>query len=354
MTRTDLKNLSPEELVEFLATLGEKPFRARQLLRWIYQRDVTDFGAMTDLSKDLRARLAEKAEISDLAPEQVQVSCDGTRKYLFRLGDGQTVESVRIPMDEGRTTLCISSQVGCAMACSFCLTGTFGLVRNLTAAEIVNQVLAARRDGPVNNIVFMGMGEPLHNLDNVVRALRILYAGEGLNYGPRRVTLSTSGLVPEMRELGRQIRVGLAVSLNATTNELRDRLMPVNRRYPIEELLQACRDYPLQPRERITFEYVLLGGINDTLADAKRLVRLMHGVPAKINLIQYNEHDGSDFKSPSREDVETFQGYLLDHGLVAVKRASKGQDILAACGQLKAALEHETGASPVPHQEDMK
>ncbi|RME40216.1 MAG: 23S rRNA (adenine(2503)-C(2))-methyltransferase RlmN [Deltaproteobacteria bacterium] len=340
MSRTDLKNLSPDELADFFAGLGEKAFRARQMLRWLYQRDVSDFDSMTDLSKALRARLAEIATVSDLRPEQVLISRDGTRKYLFRLRDGQTVESVRIPMDEGRTTLCISSQVGCAMGCAFCLTGTFGLQRNLSAAEIVNQVLAARRDGPVNNIVFMGMGEPLHNLDNVVRALHILYAGEGLNYGPRRVTLSTSGLVPELRELGRRVRVGLAISLNATTNELRDQLMPVNRRYPIEELLQACRDYPLQPRERITFEYVLLGGVNDSLADAKRLVRLMHGVPAKINLITYNEHDGSAFQAPDPEAVDAFQGYLLNHGLVAVRRASKGQDILAACGQLKAALDN--------------
>lgn len=352
MSRIDLKNLSPDELAAFFADLGEKPFRARQLLRWMYQRDVADFDAMTDLSKPLRARLAGQATISNLAPLKVQTSVDGTRKYLFRLDDGLTVESVRIPMEEGRTTLCISSQVGCAMDCAFCLTGTFGLQRNLTSAEIVNQVLAARRDGPVNNIVFMGMGEPLHNLDNVVRALHILYAGEGLNYGPRRVTLSTSGLVPQMLELGRRVRVGLAVSLNATTNELRDRLMPVNRRYPLEVLLAACREYPLQPRERITFEYVLLGGVNDSLTDARRLVRLMHGVPAKINLIQYNEHEGAQFRAPRPDDVEAFQSYLLNHGLVAIRRASKGQDILAACGQLKAALDGPDGKGSLSDKED--
>jgi len=352
MPVTDLKNLTPDELVAFCSGLGEKPFRARQLLRWIYQRDIADFAVMTDLSKELRSRLATLATVSDFTPESVQTSRDGTRKYLFRLADGETVESVRIPMDEGRTTLCISCQVGCAMGCSFCLTGTFGLTRNLTPAEIVNQVCAVRRDGPVNNIVFMGMGEPLHNLDNVVRALQILYAGEGLNYGPRRVTLSTSGLVPEMRELGRRVRVGLAVSLNATTDEVRDRLMPVNRRWPLAELLATCRDYPLQPRERITFEYILIRDVNDSLADARRLVRLMHGVRAKINLIAYNEHSGSAFRTSRPEDVEAFQSCLLDHGLVAVRRASKGRDILAACGQLKAELDRSGSAAHRPSRTD--
>lgn len=337
--RIDLKNLTPDELAGFLQDFGKERFRAGQLLRWIYGRGVCDFAAMTDLSKELREELKARAFVSDWTPEHVALSGDGTRKYLFRLADGETVETVRIPMDEGRSTLCISTQVGCAMQCSFCLTGTFGLVRNLTPAEIVNQVCAAVKDGPVNNIVLMGMGEPLHNLDNVVKALQILYDDAGFGFGPRKVTLSTSGLVPEMRELGRRIRVNLAVSLNATTDEVRDRLMPINRRYPLKELLAACRDFPLPPRQRITFEYILIRDVNDSLADAKRLVALLHAVKAKVNLIPYNEHAGSPFKTPEAARIEAFQRYLLDRDIVAIRRASKGQDILAACGQLKAELD---------------
>jgi 23S rRNA (adenine2503-C2)-methyltransferase len=213
----DLKNLSPDALVDFLAGLGKEKFRADQILRWIYLRDVTDFSDMTDLAKSFREEMSRRAIISFFTPETVEVSSDGTRKFLFRLDDGRSVETVLIPMEGGRNTLCISTQVGCAMQCSFCLTGTFGLERNLTTAEIVNQVCAVRKDYSIDNIVLMGMGEPLHNLENVVNALKILYAPKGFDYGPRRVTLSTSGLVPEMRELGQRIKVNLAVSLNATT-----------------------------------------------------------------------------------------------------------------------------------------
>ncbi|ORJ59595.1 23S rRNA (adenine(2503)-C(2))-methyltransferase RlmN [Geothermobacter hydrogeniphilus] len=342
MSPVDLKNLTPEQLTEFLQGLGKEAFRARQLLRWIYKRGVCDLAAMTDLSKVLREDLAGRAMISNWEPETVQVSRDGTRKYLFRLADGETVETVRIPMEGGRSTLCISSQVGCAMQCSFCLTGSFGLTRNLTIAEIVNQVCAARKDGPVNNIVLMGMGEPLHNLDNVIGALKILYAPEGFDYSPRRVTLSTSGLVPQMEELGCRVRVGLAVSLTAANDALRDRLMPINRRYPLDQLMTACRNYPLKPGERITFEYILLRGVNDAVADARELVRLLHGVKAKVNLIAFNEYAGSPFQTPDDRTIRRFQTFLLDHGLVAVRRASKGRDILAACGQLKGELENCT------------
>ncbi len=335
----DLKNLTLEELTEFLAGMGKENFRARQIMRWIYQRGASSFTEMTDLSKALREELQGRAFISDWTPEVTEQSSDGTRKYLFRLADGQTVESVRIPMEGERATLCISTQVGCAMQCAFCLTGTFGLLRNLEPAEIVNQVCAALKDGPINNIVMMGMGEPLHNLDNVVKALQIFYTTEGFDFSPRKITLSTSGLVPEMLELGRRIRVNLAVSLNATTDAVRDELMPVNRRYPLKELMAACREYPLQPRQRITFEYILIRGVNDTLADAKRLVKLLHGVPAKVNLIAFNEHEGSAFRAPLPESIEAFQTYLLDRSIVAIRRASKGQDISAACGQLKGKLE---------------
>jgi 23S rRNA (adenine2503-C2)-methyltransferase len=338
-TLVDLKDLTPDALVEFLAGMGKEKFRAVQILRWIYQRDVADFAEMTDLAKSFREDLAHRATISTFSQEAVEVSSDGTRKFLFRLQDGKSVETVLIPMEGGRNTLCISTQVGCAMQCSFCLTGTFGLERNLTTSEIVNQVCAVRKDYSVDNVVLMGMGEPLHNLDNVVNALEILYAATGFDYGPRKITLSTSGLVPEMRELGQRIRVNLAVSLNATTDEVRDELMPVNRRYPLAELMKACRQFPLPPRQRVTFEYILISGVNDSQADAKRLVKLLHGIKAKVNLIPFNEHAGSEFKAPGEAAIRSFQTYLLDRQIVAIRRAGKGQDISAACGQLKGKLE---------------
>ena len=336
----DLKNLSPEALVDFLAGMGKEKFRADQILNWVYQRGVADFSEMTDLAKTFREEMSQRATISCFTQETVEVSSDGTRKFLFRLDDGRSVETVLIPMESGRNTLCISTQVGCAMQCSFCLTGTFGLERNLAASEIVNQVCAVRKDYSVDNIVLMGMGEPLHNLENVVCALKILYASKGFDYGPRRVTLSTSGLVPEMRELGQRIKVNLAVSLNATTDAVRDELMPVNRRYPLSELMEACRQYPLAPSQRITFEYILIRGVNDSQADAKRLVKLLHGIKAKVNLIPFNEHAGSTFQTPDEQAIRAFQTYLLDRQIVAIRRAGKGQDISAACGQLKGKLEN--------------
>jgi 23S rRNA (adenine2503-C2)-methyltransferase len=338
LTLVDLKELTPTELEAFLAGLGKERFRAGQLLRWIYPRGVTEFAAMTDLARGFREELAQRASVSTLLPAAEEVSADGTRKFLFRLADGECVETVLIPMDEGRATLCVSTQVGCAMQCAFCLTGAFGLTRNLTAGEIVNQVCAVRTRFPVDNLVLMGMGEPLHNLDNVVRALEILYCEHGFNYSPRKVTLSTCGLVAEMGELGRRIRVNLAVSLNATTDAVRDALMPINRRYHLAELMRACRDFPLAPRQRITFEYILIRGVNDSLVDAKRLVTLLHGVKAKVNLIPYNEHPGSTFAAPDEAVIASFQRYLLSRNLVAVRRSSKGQDISAACGQLKGRL----------------
>lgn len=337
--KVDLKGLTLEQLQQLLLELGKEKYRARQIVRWIYQRGATDFAEMTDLGKNFRQQLAERAYISSWQPEATEQSSDGTKKYLFRLADGESVEAVRIPMDEGKATLCISTQVGCAMQCRFCLTGTFGLTRNLRPEEIVNQVCGVQQDGPVSNIVLMGMGEPLHNLDNVVTALKILYLDDGLGFGTRRVTLSTSGLVPEMRRLWEEIKVNLAVSLNATTDEVRDRLMPINKKYPLKELMAACRDYPLGPRQKITFEYILIRGVNDSLADAKRLVRLLHGVRAKVNLIPFNEHEGSEYKCPSEETIRSFQTCLLDRQIVAMRRASKGQDISAACGQLKGKLD---------------
>lgn len=335
----DLKSLTLPQLEQFLAEMGKEKYRSRQLLRWIYQKGVCDFDRMTDLAKSFREQLKERARISRLQAETVEQSSDGTRKYLFRLDDGETIEAVRIPMEDRRSTLCISTQVGCAMGCRFCMTGSFGLTRNLRSEEIINQVCAALEDGPVNNIVFMGMGEPLHNLDQVISALEILYLDDGLGYGTRRVTLSTCGLVPEIRELSSRIKVQLAVSLNATTDALRDQLMPVNRRYPLAQLLAACRDYTRVSGQRVTFEYILIKEVNDSLADAGRLVKLLHGIRCKVNLIAYNEHDAGEFRTPAEAVVRTFQDYLLQRHIVATLRAGKGQDIAAACGQLKGKLE---------------
>lgn len=342
--KTDLKNLTLPALEQFLQGQGKERFRALQVFKWIYQHDARSFEEMTNISKELRAELAATAYISDLETEAVEVGSDGTRKYLFNLGDGHAVESVLIPI-EGRNTVCISSQVGCAMACEFCLTGSFKLTRNLTTAEIVNQIMAVRRDvresgEEIRNIVMMGMGEPLHNLDNVIPAIQIMIDGNGLQLSNRRVTVSTCGLVPEMARLGREIpNVNLAVSLNATTDELRNRIMPVNRSYPIKALLQACREFPLPGRRKVTFEYVMMGGVNDSLDDAKRLLRLISDIPNKVNLIPFNEHEGCDFKAPTQAAIDAFHTYLIDRHVTVITRDSRGGDISAACGQLKGKLE---------------
>lgn len=340
--KTDLKNLTLPALEQFLQGQGKEKFRATQLFKWIYQQDALSFEEMTNLSKDLRAELAKTAYISNLEIETCEQGTDGTRKYLFDLGDGNAVESVIIP-DEGRNTLCISSQAGCAMACEFCLTGTFKLTRNLTTAEIVNQVMAVRKDvrsrgEDIRNIVMMGMGEPLHNLDNVISAIRIMQDDNGMQFSNRRITVSTCGLVPELKRLGEAVTCNLAVSLNATTDELRDRIMPINRKYPIKELLRACKEFPLPGRRKITIEYVMLGGLNDTLADAKRLLRLTSDIPNKVNLIPFNEHEGCDFKAPTQAAIDAFHKYLIDRNVTVITRDSRGSDISAACGQLKGRL----------------
>lgn len=335
--RTDLKNLTLPALEQFLQGQGKERYRATQIFKWLYQHDVSNFDEMTNVSKALRTELAQTASISRLEPETIEVGNDGTRKYLFMLEDGNAVESVIIP-DEDRNTLCISSQAGCAMQCAFCLTGTFNLTRNLTTAEIVNQILAVRRDVEVRNIVMMGMGEPLHNLDNVIPALQIMAEDNGMQLSSRRVTVSTCGLVPELERLGREITVNLAVSLNATTDELRDRIMPVNKAYPIATLLAALKNYPLPGRRKITIEYVLLGGLNDTPEDAKRLVRLLSDIPCKINLIPFNPHEKADFRPPTRAALDAFHKYLLDRHFTVITRDSRGSDISAACGQLKGKL----------------
>lgn len=337
--KADILATEPSELVEWLSRKHIEPYRAGQILRWIYQRRACRFEQMTDLNLKIRRLLESHFFIPRLAVEKIQRSGDGTCKYLFKLTDGNLVESVLIP-EKGHYTLCISSQVGCAQGCRFCLTGQMGLVRNLTRSEIISQVRDILADLPapvrLSNIVLMGMGEPLANYTPVIRALATLCDTDcGLNFSERKITLSTVGLVPRMSRLGRDSGVNLAVSLNATDNATRNRLMPVNRRYPIERLIEACQRYPLKPRRRITFEYVLLKGINDTVPDARRLARLLAPVKAKINLIPFNAHPGSPYERPPAEAISRFQEILISRNYTVMIRNSKGRDISAACGQLR-------------------
>ncbi|MDF3853237.1 23S rRNA (adenine(2503)-C(2))-methyltransferase RlmN [Paracoccus sp. P2] len=355
--RRNLVGLTREQLHEALVEAGTPERQARmrvgQIWQWIYHWGVRDFAQMTNLAKDYRALLAEKFEIA--LPEIVtrQISADGTRKYLLRINGGHEVETVYIP-EENRGTLCISSQVGCTLTCSFCHTGTQKLVRNLTAGEIVGQVLVARDDldewpkpgAPkdetrlVSNVVLMGMGEPLYNFDNVRDAMKVVMDGEGISLSRRRVTLSTSGIVPEIARTAEEIGCLLAVSFHATTDETRDRLVPVNKKWNIETLLNALRDYPrLSNSERITFEYVMLDGVNDSDEDARRLVRLIRGIPAKVNLIPFNEWPGSPYRRSSWERIEAFADIVHKAGYASPIRTPRGEDIMAACGQLKSATE---------------
>jgi 23S rRNA (adenine2503-C2)-methyltransferase len=338
--KTDIQDLTGEELRRWLADRGIRPFHAGQVLRWVHRRQSDDFSTMSDLSKTLRSLLSEHFHVRRLAVDRVAAAADGTRKFLFGLADGQQVETVLIP-ERGHHTLCISTQVGCAQGCRFCMTARGGLVRNLTRGEIVAQVrdvaaLAAAEDLNLTNVVLMGMGEPLANYRHVVDALSVITDADcGLGFSARRVTLSTVGLVPRMAQLAADSRVNLAVSLNAADDETRGALMPVNRRYPLDSLMAACRDYPLAPRRRITFEYILIADVNDRPGDARRLVALLHGIRAKVNLIPFNEHPGCDFRRPAQPVIDAFQRRLLDAGLTAVVRYSKGGDIAAACGQLR-------------------
>ena len=343
--RIELVGLDRGELTAVVAGIGAPPFRARQLWHWIYHRGATDFAAMTTLAKDFRAELARRFVVGRPGVERDLRSADGTRKWLLRFADGQEVETVHIP-EEDRGTLCVSSQVGCTLTCRFCHTGTQALVRNLSAAEIVGQLLLARdalgewpspRDGRLlSNVVLMGMGEPLYNYDNVAKALRIVMDGEGIAISKRRITLSTAGVVPMIRRCGEEIGVNLAISLHAVTDELRDRLVPLNRKYPLAELMDACRAYPgLHNARRITFEYVMLRDVNDSPADAKGLVRLLAGIPAKVNLIPFNPWPGAPFERATEAAIERFSQIVFDAGYAAPVRTPRGQDIMAACGQLK-------------------
>jgi 23S rRNA (adenine2503-C2)-methyltransferase len=337
--RMNLLGLPRAELETFVAQrLGAKPFRARQLMKWIYRRGVADFSAMSDLAQDFRAQLAEVAEIAVPQIVTEQKSNDGTRKWMLRMDQVQGIETVYIP-EPDRGTLCISSQVGCAMDCSFCATAQQGFNRNLSVAEIVGQVWLAHRElGPdtrITNIVFMGMGEPLANYRNVVPAIRIFLDDLGYDLSRRRVTLSTSGLVPQIYKLAQECNVALAVSLHAPNDELRNQLVPINRIHPIAELLEACWHYLDEQNGRsITFEYVMLDGINDKPEHARQLARLMRGRAAKLNLIPFNPFPGSDYRRSSSAAILTFRDILNDHGVIATTRRTRGDDIDAACGQL--------------------
>ncbi|MGF1592504.1 MAG: 23S rRNA (adenine(2503)-C(2))-methyltransferase RlmN [Kiloniellaceae bacterium] len=352
--KRNLVGLSRGQLAAEMAELGEKPFRAKQLWHWIYHRGETDFAAMSTLSKDFRARLAETCEVRRPEVAQAQVSRDGTRKWLLRLADGQEVETVYIP-EEDRGTLCVSSQVGCTLTCKFCHTGTQRLVRNLAPAEIVGQIMVARDDlgewpapaegRKITNIVLMGMGEPLYNYDNVAAAMKIAMDGEGLSISKRKITLSTSGVVPEMARCGRELDVNLAVSLHATTDETRDMIMPINKKYPLKMLLDACRNYPgSHNARRITFEYVMLKGVNDSEDDARRLTKLLKGIPAKVNLIPFNPWPGSFFECSDKATITRFADILSAAHISSPVRATRGEDILAACGQLKSTSERKKKA----------
>lgn len=351
--RRDLVGMSRGELAAELAEIGEKPFRVKQLWHWIYHQGVTDFACMSSIAKPLQAALAERFVLGRPETAANQLSADQTRKWLFRFRDGQQVETVYIPDPvEDRGAVCISSQVGCTLSCRFCHTGTQTLTRNLGAAEIVGQFMAARDaygewpspkgETPrlLSTIVLMGMGEPLYNYENVAKAMQIVMDNEGIALSRRRITLSTSGVVPLMDRCGAELGVNLAVSLHAVRDDLRDELVPLNRKYPITELLAACRRYPgASNARRITFEYVMLKGINDSEAEARELVRLISGLPAKVNLIPFNPWPGSSYEPSSGNAQHRFAKIVMDAGYASPIRTPRGRDILAACGQLKTASE---------------
>lgn len=340
----NILNLTRVELGEWLENKGIRSFRANQIFKWLYLKLAREFDAMTDLGKPLRTTLSDHFTIGSLTLENKEVSADTTEKFLFRLEDGEYVETVLIP-EKDHYTLCVSSQVGCAMGCSFCLTAKNGIKRNLTMGEILDQVRHARAYVQsmgmdplrLSNIVFMGMGEPLANYENLIRSLAVIQDTDyGMKFAARRVTVSTCGLAPKIVQLGLDTDVNLAVSLNAVDNAGRSTLMPVNTTYPMEALLGACKKFTMKPRNKITFEYILMAGINDSKEDAQRLVKLLAPIRAKVNLIPFNEHGQAPFKRPSKEKINRFLQILLDRNMTAIIRKSKGDDISAACGQLKA------------------
>src|ERR1700712_4731230 len=357
--RRELVGLTREEIAAALAEIGEKPFRAKQLWHWIYHQGVTDFAAMSSIARPLQAKLAETFVVGRPSIADEQTSRDETRKWLFRFRDGQEAETVYIPdRTADRGAVCLSSQVGCTLSCRFCHTGTQKLVRNLGAAEIVGQFMAARdayAEWPsphgetprlLSTIVLMGMGEPLYNYENVAKAMRIVMDGEGIGLSRRRITLSTSGVVPMMDRCGTELGVNLAVSLHAVRDELRDEIVPLNRKYPIKELIAACRRYPgASNARRITFENIMLKDVNDSEAEARELVRLIAGIPAKVNLIPFNPWPGSPYETSTREQLNKFAQIVSDAGFASPIRMPRGQDILAACGQLRTDSRRERSAA---------
>ncbi len=331
-------------MVAKLAGMGKERFRADQIIAWLYRQRVDRIEEMTNLSRSFRKQLSEVAVIPSLECRAIETAVDGTEKFLFQLFDGSCIESVLIP-EQKRLTLCLSTQVGCRQGCRFCVTGQQGFNRNLKVAEIVDQVIQVQKHADrlhrrISNIVFMGMGEPLDNFDALVKAIEILKYDDGLDFSSRRITVSSCGLVPQIGRLSALVNVCLAISLNATDDETRSRLMPINYRYNLKTLLAACRQLPLKRGSRTTFEYILLKDINDSLADASRLVRLLKPLKSKINLIPFNEHPDLPFHRPSPERISAFQDVLLGSGLISIIRKSKGSDISAACGQLRGKVQH--------------
>jgi 23S rRNA (adenine2503-C2)-methyltransferase len=345
----DLTGLDSDDLTKAITDLGLPSFRAKQIWRWVWRHGITRFDDMTDLGKPVREQLSQLMMVTRPTITSRQKSQDGTIKWLLRFADGNEAETVYIP-DDDRGTLCVSSQVGCTLTCTFCHTGTQRLVRNLTVSEITGQVLIAMdelgewpatHDGRrLTNIVMMGMGEPLFNYDHISKALNIIMSGEGIGLSKRRITLSTSGIVPEIARTGAELGVNLAISLHATNDALRDVLVPINRKYPLKELIKACRDYPgLSNARRITWEYVMLDGVNDTDEDAHALLKLIRGIPSKINLIPFNPWPGSDYKRSTDDRIAHFASIVMKAGYASPVRTPRGEDILAACGQLKTASE---------------
>jgi len=342
LPKVDLRGVPLPELVALLSQMGEPAYRAKQLYTWIHRRYARSFAAMTDLPAALRDSLHAAHQLGSLTKDLEQRSVDGTIKYRFKTADGALIESVYMP-SPSRKTLCVSTQVGCAMGCKFCMTATLGLKRHLTPGEICDQVYAVNAEliaagnpleRPLTNLVFMGMGEPLHNFENLKVALALLQSPEGCDFSHRHITVSTVGLVPMIARFGAETNVKLAISLNASSNESRSAVMPVNKKWPIEALMEACKTFPLKQGRRITFEYVLLAGVNDSDDDARRLGKLMQGVPAKVNLIPYNDNPGLGFHSVGHSRAEVFRQLLADQNVFAAIRQNRGRDISAACGQL--------------------
>lgn len=358
--RTDLKGMPLPELADLFRSRGKEIYRARQVSRWLYRKFAEDFSVMLDLSRDLREEMEATCRISSPPAEREERSRDGTEKVLFRLEDGEGIESVLIP-EEGRRTLCVSAQAGCALSCAFCATGATGFRRNMTSAEIIHQACfagrrLAERGERITNVVFMGMGEPLENVTEVSRAIDILLSQYGFGLAGKRVTVSTAGIIPAMQELADRYPVSFAVSLNAASEELRSRLMPVNRKYPLRDLVAAMRAIPLRSGRKVTAEYVLLSGINDSPAEARSLAGLLKGARIKVNLISVNPHDHAGFRPPPAASAERFRDILLAGGIQTITREKRGADIHAACGQLRGAPAGagERGGSPLRDTVDSK